>query len=49
MENWPAIRQTAGVAQRVQEDTMRFASIVEDLGSAFFSSLIILVVFLPIL
>ncbi|MGV8833025.1 MAG: peptide transporter [Devosia sp.] len=49
MEHWPAIRQTEGAAQRVQEDTMRFASIVEDLGSAFFSSLITLAVFLPIL
>lgn len=49
MNYWPAIRQTEGAAQRVQEDTMRFASIVEDLGTAFFGSLITLVVFLPIL
>jgi len=49
MTYWPAIRQTEGAAQRVQEDTMRFASIVEDLGTAFFGSLITLVVFLPIL
>ena len=49
MTYWPVIRQTEGAAQRVQEDTMRFASIVEDLGTAFFSSLITLVVFLPIL
>ncbi len=49
MAHWPAIRQTEGAAQRVQEDTMRFASIVEDLGTAFFGSLITLVVFLPIL
>ena len=49
MSYWPAIRQTEGAAQRVQEDTMRFASIVEDLGTAFFGSLITLVVFLPIL
>jgi peptide/bleomycin uptake transporter len=46
---WPAIRTTEGAAQRVQEDTMRFASIVEDLGTSFFSSLITLLVFLPIL
>jgi peptide/bleomycin uptake transporter len=46
---WPDIRKTEGAAQRVQEDTMRFASIVEDLGTSFFSSLITLVVFLPIL
>lgn len=49
MAHWPSIRQTEGAAQRVQEDTMRFASIVEDLGTAFFGSLITLVVFLPIL
>ena len=49
MTYWPAIRQTEGAAQRVQEDTMRFASIVEDLGTAFFGSLITLVVFLPVL
>jgi peptide/bleomycin uptake transporter len=49
MANWPQIRQTEGAAQRVQEDTMRFATIVEDLGTAFFGSLITLVVFLPLL
>lgn len=46
---WQAIRTTEGAAQRIQEDTMRFATIVEDLGTSFFSSLITLVVFLPIL
>ena len=49
MASWPSIRQTEGAAQRVQEDTMRFATIVEDLGTAFFGSLITLVVFLPML
>jgi peptide/bleomycin uptake transporter len=49
MAYWPQIRQTEGAAQRVQEDTMRFASIMEDLGTAFFDSLITLVVFLPLL
>jgi peptide/bleomycin uptake transporter len=49
MAYWPSIRTTEGAAQRVQEDTMRFASIVEDLGTSFFSSLITLVVFLPLL
>ena len=49
MTYWPSIRQTEGAAQRVQEDTMRFATIVEDLGTAFFGSLITLVVFLPLL
>jgi peptide/bleomycin uptake transporter len=49
MAYWPSIRTVEGAAQRVQEDTMRFASIVEDLGTSFFSSLITLLVFLPIL
>ena len=49
MSYWPTIRTTEGAAQRVQEDTMRFASIVEDLGTSFFNSLITLAVFLPIL
>lgn len=49
MEYWPQIRHTEGAAQRVQEDTMRFAQIMEDLGTAFFDSLITLVVFLPLL
>lgn len=49
MAHWPQIRTVEGAAQRVQEDTMRFASIVEDLGTSLFSSLITLVVFLPIL
>jgi len=49
MTYWQTIRTTEGAAQRVQEDTMRFASIVEDLGTSFFSSLITLAVFLPIL
>ena len=49
MRFWPQIRTTEGAAQRVQEDTMRFAAIIEDLGTAFFASLITLVVFLPLL
>ena len=49
MEYWPRLRETEGAAQRVQEDTMRFASIVEDLGTSFLGSLLTLVVFLPIL
>ncbi len=49
MRYWHAIRTTEGAAQRVQEDTMRFAQIVEDLGTSFFDALITLAVFLPIL
>lgn len=49
MAHWPAVHDVEGAAQRVQEDTMRFASIVEDLGTSFLDSLLTLVVFLPIL
>jgi peptide/bleomycin uptake transporter len=49
MRYWPAVRTTEGAAQRVQEDTMRFASIVEDLGTSFINSVMTLLVFLPIL
>jgi peptide/bleomycin uptake transporter len=49
MAYWQSLRTVEGAAQRVQEDTMRFAAIVEDLGTSFVSSLITLVVFLPIL
>jgi peptide/bleomycin uptake transporter len=38
-----------GAAQRVQEDTMRFARIMESLGVAFLRSLMTLAAFLPIL
>jgi peptide/bleomycin uptake transporter len=49
MSYWPSIRTTEGAAQRVQEDTMRFASIMEGLGTDLFGSLITLAVFLPLL
>jgi len=49
MKHWSKIRQTEGAAQRVQEDTMRFAQILEDLGTSFFDALITLAVFLPLL
>lgn len=49
MGYWPVIRSTEGAAQRVQEDTMRFAQILEDLGTSFFDALITLAVFLPLL
>ncbi len=49
MTYWPQIRTYEGAAQRVQEDTMRFASIVEDLGTSFVSSFISLLVFAPLL
>jgi peptide/bleomycin uptake transporter len=49
MSYWSSIRTYEGAAQRVQEDTMRFASIVEDLGTTFVGSLMSLLVFAPLL
>lgn len=49
MSHWPNVRMVEGAAQRVQEDTMRFASIVENLGVHFIRSILTLIAFLPIL
>lgn len=49
MAHWAKLRQIEGAAQRVQEDTMRFARIVESLGVEFMRSLMTLAAFLPIL
>lgn len=49
MSLWPKLRHIEGASQRVQEDTMRFANIVEGLGVVFINSIMTLVVFLPLL
>jgi peptide/bleomycin uptake transporter len=49
MAHWHKLRHIEGAAQRVQEDTMRFASIMEGLGVDFMRSLMVLAAFLPIL
>lgn len=49
MHHWSILRSTEGAAQRVQEDTMRFASSTEDLGVSFISSTMTLIAFLPVL
>ena len=41
-QHWPQLRHIEGAAQRVQEDTMRFARIMETLGVAFIRSLMTL-------
>jgi peptide/bleomycin uptake transporter len=46
---WPQVRRIEGASQRIQEDTMRFASIVENLGVSFLNSVMTLIAFLPIL
>ena len=48
-EHWPVLRAIEGASQRVQEDTMRFAATMEDLGVNFVRAVMILVAFLPIL
>jgi peptide/bleomycin uptake transporter len=49
MRYWHLLHGIEGAAQRVQEDTMRFARIVEGLGVAFFRSVMTLIAFLPLL
>ncbi len=46
---WKHVRHIEGAAQRIQEDTMRFASIVEGLGVRLLNSIMTLIAFLPIL
>ena len=47
--HWHAVRDIEGASQRVQEDTMRFARLVEGLGISFIRSVMTLFAFLPIL
>ena len=49
MSYWHQVRHIEGAAQRVQEDTMRFARIVEGLGVSFMRSIMTLFAFLPLL
>ncbi|KAB0285376.1 putative transporter [Vibrio fortis] len=49
MEHWDKVRHIEGASQRVQEDTMRFANIVERLGVSFLRSLMMLLAFQPVL
>jgi peptide/bleomycin uptake transporter len=47
--HWERVRGIEGASQRVQEDTMRFARLMEALGVSFMDSAMTLVAFLPIL
>lgn len=49
VSRWPEVRSIEGAAQRVQEDTMRFATIMEDLGVSVVESVMTLFAFLPLL
>jgi peptide/bleomycin uptake transporter len=48
-DNWGNLRRVEGAAQRVQEDTMRFASTMEGLGKSLIDSVMTLIAFLPVL
>jgi peptide/bleomycin uptake transporter len=47
--NWPRLRTIEGASQRVQEDTMRFASTMEGLGVNLISAVLTVLAFLPVL
>jgi peptide/bleomycin uptake transporter len=47
--HWEKLRKIEGASQRVQEDTMRFARLLEDLGTSFINSVMTLIAFLPVL
>ncbi len=47
--NWEQLRDVEGASQRIQEDTMRFATIMEDLGVSLIEAVMTLFAFLPVL
>ena len=49
MDHWQQLRHIEGAAQRVQEDTMRFASTLEDMGVSLINAIMTLIAFLPVL
>jgi peptide/bleomycin uptake transporter len=49
MNDWPRLRTIEGASQRVQEDSMRFATTVENLGVNLISAVLTLLAFLPVL
>jgi len=46
---WPKVRHIEGASQRIQEDTMAFARIMEALGGNLINAIMTLLAFLPIL
>ncbi|MEP9397028.1 peptide antibiotic transporter SbmA [Mesorhizobium sp. KR2-14] len=47
--NWQKLRHIEGAAQRVQEDSMRFSTIMESLGGNLIDSVMTLIAFTPLL
>ncbi|MGH1542494.1 MAG: peptide antibiotic transporter SbmA [Arenicella sp.] len=48
-EQWKNLRHIEGASQRIQEDTMRFAQIMEGLGVSLVDAVMTLFAFLPVL
>ncbi len=48
-ERWKLVRHIEGASQRIQEDTMRFASIMKTLGVSVVDAVMTLIAFLPVL
>ena len=46
---WALVRHIEGASQRIQEDTMRFASIMKTLGVSIVDAVMTLIAFLPVL
>ena len=46
---WATVRHIEGASQRIQEDTMRFAEIMENLGVSIVEAVMTLFAFLPVL
>ncbi|SDP16182.1 peptide antibiotic transporter SbmA [Phyllobacterium sp. OV277] len=49
VEHWNQLRHIEGASQRVQEDTMRFSTIVEALGVSLIQAVMNLIAFMPLL
>ncbi|SGY86752.1 putative transporter [Moritella viscosa] len=49
VSHWSLIRHVEGASQRIQEDTMRFAKLVEDLGISILRNFMTLATFTPLL
>lgn len=47
--HWQSVRKIEGASQRIQEDTMRFATIMQNLGVSLVESFMVLIAFLPVL
>ncbi len=48
-DRWALVRHIEGASQRIQEDTMRFASIMKTLGVSIVDAVMTLIAFLPVL